>query len=190
MEIHQKKSRTWLKTLVKRSIEQNLRIKNFEARNWNYERNVVVKSQGTKQRGQRTPGDCWQWKAKSGSVPKETIAVSVTISTSAWNWHSRILLRVLSCSRVRGMRREPEVPEANVPVVECLDGPARITSKELAPNHFVKNGILQNACSTRPRLVVGLGRSAHSHTVRLMNSPAKGSKKNGDKKAVGMLKKI
>ena len=26
--------------------------------------------------------------------------------------------------------REPEVPE-EVPVVECLDGPARITSKEL-----------------------------------------------------------
>ena len=49
--------------MVKRSIEQNLRIKNFEARNGNYERNAVVKSQGTKQREQRTPGDCSQWKA-------------------------------------------------------------------------------------------------------------------------------
>ena len=29
------------------------------------------------------------------------------------------------------MRREPEVPEEKVPVVECIDGPARITSKEL-----------------------------------------------------------
>ena len=34
--------------------------------------------------------------------------------------------------------REPEVPEAGVPVVECLDGLARITSKELAITHFVK----------------------------------------------------
>ena len=33
------------------------------------------------------------------------------------------------------MRREPEVPEGRVPVVECLDGPARIISKELAPIH-------------------------------------------------------
>ena len=66
LEIHQKKARPdyhRLKTMVKRSIEQNLRIKNFEARNGNYERNAVVKNQGTKQRGQRTLGDCWQWKA-------------------------------------------------------------------------------------------------------------------------------
>ena len=32
--------------------------------------------------------------------------------------------------------REPEVPEAEVPVVECLDGLARITSKELCNNSF------------------------------------------------------
>ena len=48
--------------MVKRSVEQNLRIKNFEAQNGNYERNAVVKNQGTKQRGQKTLGDCWQWK--------------------------------------------------------------------------------------------------------------------------------
>ena len=34
--------------------------------------------------------------------------------------------------------REPDVPEEEVPVVECLDGLARITSKELAITHFVK----------------------------------------------------
>ena len=38
-------------------------MKNFEARNGNYETNAVVKNQGTKQREQRTLGDCWQWKA-------------------------------------------------------------------------------------------------------------------------------
>ena len=75
------------------------------------------------------------------------------------------------------MRREPEVPEERVQVVECLDGPARITSKELAITHFVQIGTLQNACSTRPRAVVGLGRSAHMHTVRLMNSRLKGPKR-------------
>ena len=65
-EIHQKKARPdyhRLKTMVKRSIEQNLRVNNFEARNGNYERNAVVKNQGTKQRGQRTLGDCWQWES-------------------------------------------------------------------------------------------------------------------------------
>ena len=34
--------------------------------------------------------------------------------------------------------REPEVPEAEVPVVERLDGLARITLEELAITHFVK----------------------------------------------------
>ena len=70
--------------------------------------------------------------------------------------------------------REPEVPEVKVRVVECRDGLARITLEELAITHFVKNGTLQNACSTRPRAVVGLGKSAHSHIVRLMNSRQKG----------------
>ena len=66
LETHQKKAGPYchrLKTMVKRSIEQDLRIKHFEARNGNYERNAVVKNQGTKQRGQRTQGVCWQWEA-------------------------------------------------------------------------------------------------------------------------------
>ena len=62
-------------------------------------------------------------------------------------------------------------------MVERLDGFARITSKEFAISHFVKNGTLQNACSTRPRVVVGLGKSAHSHIGRLMNSRQKGLKR-------------
>ena len=85
--------------------------------------------------------------------------------------------------------RGPEVPEVEVRVVECRDGLARITSEELATTHFVKNGTLQNVCTTGPRVVVGLGKSAHSHIVRLMNSRQKRSKKNDDKSAVAMLKK-
>ena len=73
--------------------------------------------------------------------------------------------------------RGPEVPEVEVPVVECHDGLARITLEELAITHFVKNGTLQNACSTRTRMVAVLVKSAHSHTVRLMNSRRKGLKR-------------
>ena len=50
-----------LKTMVKRSIEHNLRNKNFGARNGNYERNAVVKNHRVNQRRQRIPGECWQW---------------------------------------------------------------------------------------------------------------------------------
>ena len=138
MEIHQKKAGPdyhRLKAMVKRSIEQEIRNKNFGARNGNYEGNDVVKNQGTKQRGQRILGDCWQWEARSAL--KETFVVSVKISINVQKRHSRIRLRVLSCNRMREMRREREVPVEEAPVEECLDGPARITSKELAPFHSV-----------------------------------------------------
>ena len=61
MEIHQKKAGPdyhKLKTMVKRSIEQNLRMKNFEARNGNFETSAVVKNRRVKQREQRSLGDC------------------------------------------------------------------------------------------------------------------------------------
>ena len=47
MKIHQKKAGPdyhRLKTMVKRNIEQNLRMKKFEARNVNFETSAVVKN--------------------------------------------------------------------------------------------------------------------------------------------------
>ena len=49
--------------MVKRSIEQNLRMKNFDARKGNYETSAVVKNQASKQRVQKILGDCWQWES-------------------------------------------------------------------------------------------------------------------------------
>ena len=71
LEIHQKKigpDYHRLKTMAKRSIEQNLRNKNFGARSGNFEKNAVVKNQGTKQRVQRILGDCWQWETNGQCV--------------------------------------------------------------------------------------------------------------------------
>ena len=113
----------------------------------------------------------------TGSVLEETVAVSATIFLSVEKRHSRIRLRILSRSRMREKRRGPEVPEEKVPVVECLDGLARITLKELAPIHSVKSGTLQNACSTRPGVVADLEKSARMHMVRLMNNRPKGPKR-------------
>ena len=66
LETHQKKlgpEYHRVKTMVKRSIEQEIRNKNFGARSGNLEKNAVVKNPGTKQRVQRTREDCVQWKA-------------------------------------------------------------------------------------------------------------------------------
>ena len=54
--------------MVKRSIEQEIRNKNFGARSGNFEKNAVVKNPGTKQRVQRILGDCWQWEANGQCV--------------------------------------------------------------------------------------------------------------------------
>ena len=92
LETHQKKAGPdyhILKTTVKRSIEQNLRMKNFEARNENFETSAVVKNHRVKQLEQRSLGD-WKWKA-DGSVRKETVAVSDTIRISVQSRHSRNL---------------------------------------------------------------------------------------------------
>ena len=61
LETHQKKlgpDHHRLKTMVKKSIEQEIRNKNFGSRNGNFEESAVVKNQGTKQRVQRILGDC------------------------------------------------------------------------------------------------------------------------------------
>ena len=125
----------------------------------------------------------------TGSVLEETTAVSVTISINVRKWHSRIRLLILSCSRTRDMRREPEVPEERVPVVECLDGPARITLKELAPIHSVQSGTLLNAFSTRQRVVADLGEKCSYAHRQADEQPSKKCKKNNDKSAVAMLRK-
>ena len=71
LEFHQKKlgpDYHRLKTMVKRSIEQEIRNKNFGNRIGNYEKNAVVKNQGTKQRVQRILGDCWPWETNGQCV--------------------------------------------------------------------------------------------------------------------------
>ena len=71
LETHQKKlgpDYHRLKTMLKRSIEQEIRNKNFGSRNGNFEKNAVVKNQGTKRRVQRILGDCWQWETNGQCV--------------------------------------------------------------------------------------------------------------------------
>ena len=159
LEIHQKKlgpDDHKLKTMVKRSVEQDIRNKNVGIRNGNFEKNAVVKNQGAKQRVQKILGDCWQWESNGQCVKGDNCSFrhginkrgKVTPSNPSANFFMQQNER--KSSRI-------QIPEQKVPVVECLDGLARITSKELATTHFAKTGTLQNACSARPRVVVGSG---------------------------------
>ena len=125
----------------------------------------------------------------TGSVLKETIAVSATMSKSVEKLHHQIRLRILSCSRMIENHREPEVPEEKVPVVECLDGLARITSKELAITHFVKKWHPPECLFYKTKSGCRFGEKCSYAHRQVDEQPTKRSKKNDDKSAVAILKK-
>ena len=71
LETHQKKfgpDYHRLKTMLKRSIEQEIRNKNYWNRIGNFEKNAVFKNQGKKQRVQRILGHCRQWETNGQCV--------------------------------------------------------------------------------------------------------------------------
>ena len=159
LETHQKKLESddhRLKATVKRSIEQEIRNKNFGSRNGNFEKNAVVKNQGTKPRVQRILGDCWQWETNGQCVKGDNCSFrhytikrgKVTPSNPSPNSFMQQIER--KSSRTRS-------PRARSPSGRTSRWPCKDYRRELAITHFVKNGTLQNACSTRPRVVVGLG---------------------------------
>ena len=78
---------------------------------------------------------------------------------------------------------------AEAQVKNWLDCRARITSKELAPNPFCENSILQNACSTSPKRRRRFAEKCSYAHCPGDEQPSKRSQKNGDKSAVNMLKK-
>ena len=172
MEIHQKKAGPdyhRLKAMVKRSIEQEIRNENFGARSGNFEKNAVVKNQGTKQREQRSLGYCWQWKADGQCVKGDNCSFHHDMNKRGKSSPSNPSQN----SFMRQSERKPsrtQSPRGKSPSGRMSRGLARITLEELAITHSVKNGILLNVCSTRAKMVAVLGKSALSHIVRLTHS--------------------
>ena len=176
LETHQKKlgpDYHRLKTMVKRSIEQEIRNKNFGARSGNFEKNAVVKNQGTKQRVQRILGDCWQWETNGQCVKGDNCSFRHDMdkrgksSPSNPSQNSFMQQSERKPSRTRSPRGES--PSGRMSRWPCKD-----YLRELAITHSVKDGIFQNACSTKTRMVAVLGKSAHSHIVRLTHSRRNG----------------
>ena len=83
------------------------------------------------------------------------------------------------------MHREPEVLEAEAQVGDWLDCRARKTSKELAPLHSVRNGILQNCLFYKSENGCRFGEKCSYANRQVDEQPSRRSKKNG---AVAMLK--
>ena len=179
LEIHQKKAGPdyhRLKTMVKRSIEQDLRNRILGARNGNYERNAVVKNQRTKQRGQRILGDCWQWESNGPCSKRDNCSFrhdinkrgKVTPSNPSPN--SFMQQNERKSSRTRSPRAKS--PSGRMSRWLCKD-----YLKGTCNNSFCEKWHPPNACSTKPRVFVGLRKSALTHTARLTISLARSRKR-------------
>ena len=190
MEIHQKKAGPdyhRLKTMVKRSIEQNLRIENFEARNGNHETNAVVKDQGTKQREQGSLGDCWHWKANGQCSEGDNCTfrhdVNKRAKTTQPNPSPSFSTRQneRNASRTRSPRgRSSNGRMFRLPCKDYIKGTC--TSSFCEKWHppeclFCKS---ENGCS--------FGEHCSYAHRQVEEQPGKRSKKNNDKSAVAMLK--
>ena len=133
-------------------------------------------------------GDCWQWEFNGqcsrgdNCTFRHDISKRGKVTPSNPSPNSFMQQNERKSSRTRSPREE-------VPVVECIDGLARITSKELATTHSVKNGILQNACSTRRKSGCRFGEKCSYAHRQVDEQPSERSKKNDDQSAVAMLKK-
>ena len=171
LEIHQKKAgldKHRFQTMVKNSIEQDLRTIGILGPEMGiFERNAVVKNQGTKQRVQRIFGDCWEWEARGQCSAGDNCSFRHDVNKRAKMTQPNPSPNSFMQQSER-RHRESEVQEEKVAVVECLDGYALIISKELAPIHSVKSGTLQNA------VVADLVKSALLRNAKLKNSLAKG----------------
>ena len=191
LESHQKKlgpDYHRLKTMVKRSIEQEIRNKNFGNRNGNFEKNAVVKNQGTKQRVQRILGDCWQWETNGQCVKGDNCSFrhdmnkrgKVAPSNPSPNSFMRQSDR--KPSRTRSPRgRSPSGRMSRWPCKDYLRGTCN--------NSFCGKWHPPECLFYKTKIGCRFGEKCSYAHRQVDEQPTKRSKKNDDKSAVAMLKK-
>ena len=158
--------------MVKRSIEQDSRNRNFGARNGSYERNAVVKNQGTKQRAERTLGDCWQWETNGQCIKGDNCSFRHDVNKRAKmtqlnpSPNSFMQQNERNASRTRS-------PRGKSPSGRMFRWPCKDYLKGTCTNSFCEKSHPQNAFSTSQKMDADLAKSALMRIVRLMNSLTK-----------------
>ena len=179
MEIHQKKigpDNHRLNTMVKRSIEQDLRNRNFGARNGNYERNAVVKNQGTKQRGQRILGDCWQWEANGQCSKGDNCSFRHDANKRAIMTQSNTSPNSFMQQSERNASRTRS-PRGKSPSGRMSRWPCKDYLKGTCINSFCEKWHPPECLFYKTKSGCRFGKSARMHIVRLMNNLVKGPKR-------------
>ena len=191
MEIHQKKEGPVYhrpKTMAKRSIEQDLRNRNSGTRNGNYERNAVVKNHGTKQRGQRILGDCWQWKANGQCSEGDNCSFR-----HGFNKRAKLIQPNPSPSSFMQQDEKKasktRSPRGRSPSGRMSRWPCKDYLKGTCTNSFCLKWHPPECLFCKTKSGCRFGEKCSYAHRQVDEQPSKRSKKNGDKSAVAMLKK-
>ena len=191
MEIHQKKAGPdyhRLKTMVKRSIEQDLRNRTFGTTNGYYERNAVVKNQGTKQRGQRTLGDCWQWEANGQCSEGDNSSFRHDVNKRAKmtqpNPSPSSFMRQVDRNASKTRRPRGKSPSGRISRWSCKD-----YLKGTCTNSFCEKWHPPECVFYKSEKGCRFWeKCSYAHRMVDEQQPTERSNKNGDKSAVALLK--
>ena len=177
-----------LKTMVKRSIEQEIRNKNFGARIGNFEKNAVVKNQGSKQRVQRILGDCWQGETNGQCVKgnncsfRHDINMRGKVTPSNPSPTSFMQQNEREPSRTRSPRGKS--PSGRMSRWLCKD-----YLRGTCNNSFCEKWHPPECLFYKTKSGCRFGEKCSYAHRQVDEQPTKRSRKNDDKSAVAMLKK-
>ena len=141
LEIHQKEIRTW-SSQIEHDGKEKYRARNYETRILKPETEIMKETPWSRIRGQNSVDkeflEIVGNGKPTGSVWKETIAVSATIWISVEKSHHQIRLRILSCSRDERKTSRTRSPRGKSPSGRLSRWPCKDYLKELAPIHSVE----------------------------------------------------
>ena len=189
LETHQKKlgpDYHRLKAMVKRSIEQEIRNKNFGARSGNFEKTAVVKNQGTKQREQRTLGDCWQWETNGQCVKGDNCSFRHDINKCAKSTQPN---PSPSSSWQQSVKNASRSPGGRSPSRRMFRLPCKAYLKGTCCNSFCEKWHPPVCLFYKSKNGCRFGEKCSYLHRQVEEQPSKRSRKIGDKIAVAMLKR-
>ena len=161
--------------MVKRSIEQEIRNKNFGFRNGKFEKNAVVKNQGTKQRGQRILGDCWQWEANGQCSKGDNCSFRHDINKRAKMTQPNPSPSSFMQQNERNASRNRS-PWGRSPSGRMSRWPCKDYLKGTCNNSFCEKWHPPEWLFYKTKSGCRFGKSALMHIARLMHGPAKALK--------------
>ena len=156
--------------------------------NGNGERNAVVKNQETKQREQRTPGDCWQWKANGQCSKGDNCSFRHDINKRAKLTQPNPSPSSFMQQNERNASRTRS-PRGKSPSGRLSRWPCKDYLKGTCTNSFCEKWHPPECLFYKSESGCKFGEKCSYAHRQVDEQPSKRSKKNGDQSAAAMVKK-